>query len=102
VQEHIQGKQYLGWSAIREELKKLQAKFGVAKEPERERQRGKDVDRERDRTRCVCKIMGCASAAAMIQLVWQVLHPRMLHQECYGNVHTASSQWWFKALKRTG
>lgn len=76
VQEHIQGKQYLGWSAIREELKKLQGKFGVAKEPERERHRSKDIDRERDRTRCVQLRWVCFSCdvAAMISLAWQALH----------------------------
>ena len=48
LQEHIQGKQYLGWSAIRDKLKELQGKFGH-KEPDRHR--SKDMDRERDRPR---------------------------------------------------
>ena len=48
VQEHVQGKQYLGWSAIRDKLQELQGTWGQ-KEPERHR--SKDMDRERDRHR---------------------------------------------------
>ena len=54
LQEHIQGKQYLGWSAIRDKLKELQGRFGH-REPERHREpdrhRSKDMDRERERPR---------------------------------------------------
>ena len=50
VQEHIQGKQYLGWSAIREKLGELHAKFGAA-QPERPRSKDMDRDRERERER---------------------------------------------------
>ena len=48
VQEHVQGKQYLGWSAIREKLKELQGRFGAVQP---ERPRSKDMDRERERER---------------------------------------------------
>ena len=54
LQEHVQGKQYLGWSAIRDKLKELQGRFGH-REPERHREpdrhRSKDMDRERERPR---------------------------------------------------
>ena len=51
LQEHIQGKQYLGWSAIREKLTEMQGKYGVAKEPERHRSRDMERERERERPR---------------------------------------------------
>ena len=54
-QDHLQGKQYLGWKAIRDTLAAMQERMRSAPEPprsrERERSRERDNERSRDRER---------------------------------------------------
>eukprot|EP00884_Botryococcus_braunii_P012728 jgi/Botrbrau1/21456/Bobra.0216s0064.1 len=52
--DHLTGKQYLGWFAIREKLKEMKAKYGdkppaMVANYSRDRERSRDRDRERDR-----------------------------------------------------
>ncbi len=61
-QDHLNGKQYLGWLAIREKFKEMQQKYGDKPLPQsvpghgRDRNRSRDRDRERDR--CVVAVKG--------------------------------------------
>lgn len=79
-QDHLQGKQYLGWKAIRDTLAAMQERLRSAPEPprarsrERERERSRDREREREYDRhahrCACDGTGWPCAAAVAALLW--------------------------------
>ena len=85
-QDHLQGKQYLGWKAIRDTLAAMQERLRSAPEPprsrDRERSRERDNERSRDRERerereydrhahrCPCNGTGWPCPAAVAALLW--------------------------------